>query len=126
MSIGYASTCRLGGVLFLRGRVPRRTGIQDRVEQETDSKEPKSSKLLDLRIETCSREFADLEHLPSNLIQVHNLWARTELGEDETVDKAQEARDITKGKISSSLVKNRDKKMAYFFRVLEGLLGLQA
>jgi len=54
------------------------------------------------------------------------LWARTELGEDEIVDKVQEARDITKGKISSSLVKNRDKKMAYFFRVLEGLLGLQA
>jgi len=39
--------------------------------------------------------------------------------------KAREARDITKQRISLSAIRDRTKRMAYFFSVLEDLLGLR-
>ena len=36
-----------------------------------------------------------------------------------------QAQETTKQRIGSSAVRNRQKKMAYFFRVLEDILGLK-
>jgi hypothetical protein len=85
-----------------------------------------NSSVVELRIETCSREFGDLEHLGSNFTRTYNLWAKTDLDEEAMLEKVQEARDLTKKRISSSQIKDRGKKMAYFFAVLEDLLGLKA
>jgi DNA-binding transcriptional ArsR family regulator len=84
-----------------------------------------SSPWIENIIETCSREFRDIEHLKSNLTRAYNLWARTEFDEEEFADKIQEARRITKGQISLSAIQDRGKKMAYFFAVLEDVLGLK-
>lgn len=80
---------------------------------------------LETFIETCSREFGDMEHLASNLTRAFNLWARTRFDEAEMLSRAQQARDRTKQRIGSSAVRNRQKKMAYFFAVLEDVLGLK-
>lgn len=84
-----------------------------------------TSAALELLIETCSREFHDMAHLQSNLTRAFNLWARTRLDEAEMLAKTQEARTITKQRIGSSAIHDRKKKMAYFFSVLESLLGLR-
>ncbi len=76
-------------------------------------------------IETCSRDFRDLEHLDSNVARAHNLWDKTSLSEDQFIEKIQEARHTTKQSISRSAIRDRNKKMAYFFAVLEDLLGLK-
>lgn len=76
-------------------------------------------------IETCSRDFRDLEHLDSNIARAHNLWDKTSLYEDQFVEKIQEARRKTKESISRSAIRDRNKKMAYFFAILEDLLGLK-
>jgi hypothetical protein len=80
---------------------------------------------LEMLIETCSREFDDLEHLESNLSRVFNLWARTPYSDTEMLAKVHEARRVTKSKISTGSVNDRSKKMAYCFAVLEDLLGLR-
>ena len=109
---------------------------QETVKQETDSNLPPSapststqnvpeSTVLEITIKTCSQQFADLEHLDSNIAQVYNLWRSTDLDEDGMLAKVQEARQITLRRISSSQVKDCTKKMAYFFRVLEDVLGLK-
>lgn len=77
-------------------------------------------------VKTCSREFRDMGHLASNITRAHNIWARTDLTEDEFVDRVQEARLITKQRISVSAINDRSKKMPYFFAVLEDVLGLKA
>lgn len=121
--------------------------IQHTVEQETVEQKIDISKLmpssnlstsneeqteelvspeLETVIETCSREFADMEHLQSNLTRAFNLWARTHLDEAEMLARAQRARETTKQRIGSSAVRNRQKKMAYFFAVLEDVLGLKS
>ena len=84
-----------------------------------------SSSWIETIIDTCSRDFWDIEHLSSNITRAYNLWARTDFGEQEFADKLQEARRITKERISLSAVQDRDKKMAYFFAVLEDVLGLK-
>lgn len=76
-------------------------------------------------IDTCSRDFHDVEHLPSNIARAHNIWAQTDLAEAEFIDRVHEARRITKQRISRSAIHNRNKKMAYFFAVLEDVLGLR-
>jgi len=83
------------------------------------------SQELEVLVETCSREFADMGHLESNLTRAFNLWARTQLDEQGMLGKAREARDITKQRISLSAIRDRTKRMAYFFSVLEDLLGLR-
>lgn len=80
---------------------------------------------LEVLVETCSREFSDMEHLESNLTRAFNLWARTRFDEAEMIIRTRRARETTKQRIGSSAVKNRDKKMAYFFAVLEDVLGLK-
>jgi len=80
---------------------------------------------LETVIETCSREFDDMEHLESNLTRAFNLWAQTRLDEAEILARAREARAVTKRQISSSAVRDRGKRMAYFFAVFEGLLELR-
>ena len=80
---------------------------------------------LEILIETCSREFDDMEHLESNLTRAFNLWARTRLDEVEMLARTQQARQTTKQRIGLSAVQNRQKKMAYFFAVLEDVLGLR-
>ena len=80
---------------------------------------------LEQLIDTCSREFNDLEHLGSNLSRAFNLWARTPYSAAEMLTKVREARRITKEKISTGAVNDRSKRMAYCFAVLEDLLGLR-
>jgi hypothetical protein len=80
---------------------------------------------LETLVETCSREFDDLPHLESNLTRMFNLWARTKLDAAGIIAKTREARRVTKERVSRSAVRDRKKKMAYFFSVLEGELGLQ-
>jgi len=114
---------------------------QETVEQETDlSKPPPSSNLstpneedieelispeLEILIETCSREFDDMPHLESNQTRAFNLWAKTRYDAAEMLVRTRQARETTKLRIGSSAVKNRQKKMAYFFAVLEDVLGLK-
>ena len=83
------------------------------------------STLIETIIETCSHEFGDIEYLQSNTTRTYNLWATTNLDEEEIAEKIHEARRITKQRISLSAVHNRKKKMPYFFAVLEDVLGLK-
>jgi len=102
-------------------------------EDSKDSKDPSLSKfptdlpsaMIETIIETCSRDFWDIEHVSSNITRAYNLWARTDLDEEEFANKIQEARRKTKEQISLSAVRDRSKKMAYFFAVLEDMLGLR-
>jgi len=98
-----------------------RKNREDSKDQPSDFNSP----WIETIIETCSRDFWDIEHLNSNITRAYNLWARTDLDEAEFADKIQEARRITKQRISLSAVHDRNKKMAYFFAVLEDMLGLK-
>ncbi len=80
---------------------------------------------LERLIETCSREFDDMIHLESNLTRAFNLWAKTRFDEAEMLAHVRQARETTKQRVGSSAVRNRQKKMAYFFAVLEDVLGLK-
>lgn len=80
---------------------------------------------LERLIETCSREFDDMTHLESNQTRAFNLWAKTRFDEAEMLVRTRQARETTKLRIGSSAVRNRQKKMAYFFAVLEDVLGLK-
>ena len=80
---------------------------------------------LEALIETCSREFDDMKHLASNLTRAFNLWAKTRFDEAEMLAHVRQARETTKQRVGSSAVRNRQKKMAYFFAVLEDVLGLK-
>jgi hypothetical protein len=80
---------------------------------------------LETLIETCSREFDDMAHLESNQTRAFNLWAKTRFDAAEMLVRTRQARETTKLRIGSSAVKNRQKKMAYFFAVLEDVLGLK-
>ena len=92
---------------------------------EEGDEELLESAQLEMLIETCSREFNDMEHLQSNWSRAFNLWAKTDLDEEEMLEKTLEARRRTKERISLSAVRDREKKMAYFFAVLEDILGLK-
>ena len=83
------------------------------------------SQELELLIETCSREFDDMTHLESNVTRALNLWAKTRFDEAEMLAHVRQARETTKKRVSSSGVRDRQKKMAYFFAVLEDVLGLR-
>lgn len=99
--------------------------ISSSTSKSDDELEELVSQELEIRIETYSREFGDMEHLQSNLTRTFNLWARTHLNEAEMLVKVHQARETTKQRIGSSVVKDRQKKMAYFFAVVEDLLGLR-
>jgi len=120
--------------------INRESNIEINIDNKTPSKEPSDipsisksnddleeliSQELEIRIETCSREFGDMEHLQSNLTRAFNLWAKTKLNEEEMLAQVHKARETTKQRIGSSVVRDRQKKMAYFFAVLEDLLGLR-
>jgi DNA-binding transcriptional ArsR family regulator len=80
---------------------------------------------LECLIEACSRQFDDLEHLESNLTRAFNLWARTRLDEAGMLSATRRARERTLERISLSAVRDRTKRMAYFFALLEDVLGLR-
>jgi hypothetical protein len=104
------------------------SNTEQRIETRSFSNQPDrnlQSSLLEITIETCSTEFGDIEHLRSNITRAYNLWRATELNEDELVGKIHEARRTTKQRISLSAIEDRDKKMPYFFAVLEDVLGLK-
>jgi hypothetical protein len=93
-------------------------------ESHCDDDIPESP-LIDTTIEKLSRTFGDLHHLKSNKTHAKNLWRnRPELKEKEFAEIIEEAAAITKVEISKGKVQ-RDKKMAYFFAVLEDKLGLR-
>jgi DNA-binding MarR family transcriptional regulator len=118
-------------------KIPIKRPLKDK-EREFDSNFPSSEfstesycdndipegSLIDITIEKLSRTFGDLHHRRSNKTHARNLWRnRPELEEEEFAEVIEEAAAITKGKISKGNVQ-RDKRMAYFFAVLEDKLGL--
>jgi hypothetical protein len=104
---------------------------RERIEDSKPSKDPPTdsepirSEWVEVTIDTCTRDFDDLRHLSSNVARAHNLWLRTDLSEEEFIDKIQEARRVTKERISLSVIRERGKRMPYFFAVLEDRLGLR-
>jgi DNA-binding Lrp family transcriptional regulator len=92
-------------------------------ENYRDNELPESP-LLDITVEKLSRTFGDLHHLRSNIPRARRLWKKTELEEEEFVEVIEKAAAITKQEISKGNVQS-DKKMAYFFAVLEDKLGLR-
>jgi GntR family transcriptional regulator len=92
-------------------------------ENYCDDELPESP-LIGITVEKLSRTFGDLHHLKSNITRARRLWGKTELEEEEFVEIMEKAAAITKGEISKGNVQ-RDKRMAYFFAVLEDQLGLR-
>jgi len=119
-------------------KIPIKRPLKDK-EREFDSNFPSSEfstesycdddipegSLIDTTIEKLSRTFGDLHHRRSNETHARNLWRnRPELEEEEFAEIMEKAAAITKGEISKGNVQ-RDKRMAYFFAVLEDQLGLR-
>jgi DNA-binding MarR family transcriptional regulator len=119
-------------------KIPTKRPLKDK-EREFDSNFPSSdfstesysddeipeSPLIDITVDKLSRTFGDLHHLRSNKTHARNLWRnRPELKEKEFAEIIEEAAAITKGEISKGKVQ-RDRRMAYFFAVLEDQLGLR-
>jgi GntR family transcriptional regulator len=113
--------------------------LEKKEEEVSNSKPPSSSfstesycdddipegSLIDITIEKLSRTFGDLHHRRSNQTHARNLWRnRPELKEKEFAEIIEKAAAITKGEISKGNVQ-RDKRMAYFFAVLEDKLGFR-
>ena len=97
--------------------------LDSSISDEIVWEEPEESALLEITIEKLSKTFGDVHHLKSNVTRAYNLWDDTSLGEHEFVAKLEEAAARTKEAISKSMVKQRTKRMAYFFSVLEERLG---
>jgi DNA-binding MarR family transcriptional regulator len=120
-------------------KIPIKRPLKDK-EREFDSNFPSSEfstesycdddipegSLIDTTIEKLSCTFGDPDHLKkSNKTRARNLWRnRPELEEEEFAEIIEEAAAITKGEISKGKVQ-RDRRMAYFFAVLEDKLGLR-
>jgi len=100
-------------------------GLPSSISTSSEETEVLISPDLERLVETCSREFDDMAHLESNQTHAFNLWAKTRFDEAEMLVRTRQARETTKLRIGSSAVKNRQKKMAYFFAVLEDVLGLK-
>jgi len=81
------------------------------------------SPFIDITVEALSAYFGD-ESVTSNRTQARRLWwNKIELEEEEFVEVMQQAKRITAGVWSKGIIRGRP--MAYFFRVLEGELGLR-
>jgi len=104
---------------------PSNLSISSSTELPEEDYEDLTSAAFETLMKTCSREFDDLEHLASNITRGYNLWAETDLDEAGMLAKVEEARKVTKARISRSSIRERAKKMPYFFAVLEDLLGLK-
>ena len=91
-------------------------------ESSTFSKQ--TSPLIETVIETVSRELGDLEHLDANLAQAANLWGKNpHLSEEEFHGFIQQARRRTLERVSLGTIRDRTKRMAYFFALLQDLLN---
>jgi len=98
------------------------SSLDSSISGETVWEEPEESELMEITIEKLSRTFGDSQHLKSNVTRAYNLWDDTSLGEQEFIAMLEEAARITKENISKGVVRQRGKRMAYFFSVLESLL----
>ena len=88
--------------------------------------EPPEGSIIDITVKKLSRTFGDTAPLSSNITRARRLWwNKTELEEKEFVEVMEAAKRITLEAVSKSQVKDRDKRMAYFFAVLEDKLGLR-
>jgi len=85
--------------------------------------EPTESEAIEITTEKLSRTFGDVRHRKSNVTRALNLWRATNLYDLDFVEVMEKAAAITKQEISKGNVQ-RDKRMAYFFAVLEDKLGL--
>jgi hypothetical protein len=94
-------------------------------ENDLDEDIPESG-LIFFAVDKLSRTFGDLHHRKSNRTRTRKLWHRTDLGEDEFVEVMEEAKGITLDAVSKGRVRDRNKRMPYFFAVLEDRLGLKA
>jgi DNA-binding MarR family transcriptional regulator len=92
---------------------------------ETEDDDDFTSEAIAITIEKLSRKFWDTEHLTANITRAHNLWDQTCMYEEDFVEAMEEAARVTLEAVSKSQVRDRNKKMAYFFAVLEDKLGLR-
>jgi hypothetical protein len=85
------------------------------------------SPLIFFTVDKLSRTFGDPHHLiKSNKTRARRLWGKTELEEEEFVEVMEAAKRITLEAVSKGQVKDRGKRMAYYFAVLEDKLGFRA
>jgi DNA-binding MarR family transcriptional regulator len=92
---------------------------------ETEEDDDFSGEAIAITIDKLSRKFGDMDHLSANITRAHNLWDRTGMYEEDFVERMEEAARATLQAVSKSQVRDRDKRMAYFFAVLEDKLGLR-
>ncbi len=92
---------------------------------ETEEDDDFSSEAIAITIDKLSRKFGDMDHLSANITRAHNLWDRTCMYEEDFIERMEEAARATLEAVSKSQVRDRDKRMAYFFAVLEDKLGLR-
>lgn len=94
------------------------TTIEGNQREDSNSNSP----LLELTIDKLSRKFGDVHHKCSNVSQAYNLWGESDLDEEEFLVILEKASAITLQAVSKSQVKDRGKRMAYFFAVVRDLL----
>ena len=92
---------------------------------ETEEDDDFTSEAIAITIDKLSRKFADTGHLSANITQAHNLWDRTGMYEEDFLEEVEGAARVTLEAVSKSQVRDRNKKMAYFFAVLKDKLGLE-
>lgn len=72
-----------------------------------------------------SDELRDSEHMVSNVTQALRLWQLSGLDEQEFIGLLYEAKTLTRKYQGKNGLRGIENKMAYFFRVLRGLIGEQ-
>jgi len=92
---------------------------------ETEEDDDFTSEAIAITTKKLSRKFGDMDHLTANITQAHNLWDRTGMYEEDFVEAMEGAARVTLEAVSKSQVKDRDKRMAYFFVVLKDKVGLR-
>ena len=93
-------------------------------ENDPDEGIPESP-FIDITVEKLARTLGDTAPLRSSITRTRRLWYKTELEEEEFVEFMEAAKRITLDAVSKSQVRDRNKKMAYFFAVLKDILGLE-
>jgi len=92
---------------------------------ETEEDDDFTGEAIAITTDKLSRKFGDVHHLNANITRAHNLWDRTRMYEEDFVEAMGRAARATLDAVSKSQVRDRSKRMAYFFAVLEDKLGLR-
>ncbi len=88
----------------------------------TDARPPYSPYVAQV-LSDFSNELQDSEHVVSNVTQALRLWQTSVLDEQEFVGLLYDAKTLTRKYQGKNGLRGIENKMAYFFRVLRGLIG---